>query len=69
MKAGVDLTYVSSFDFQFVVDAWREVVQDDHLTVGRESVLLFDPDAHQSLDGRAARDPAHSRRPDRVFII
>ncbi len=58
------------FDFELVVDARREVVQDDHLGLGPESVLFLDPDSDQSLDARASRDPAHRRnRAVHRFVI
>ena len=62
-------THVAAFDVELVVDAGREVVQDDHLGVGRQSVLLLDADAHQRLDGGAARDAAHARWPDGVLVV
>lgn len=53
------LSHLSSFNFELVVDARREVVQHDHLGLRPESVLLLDAHADQRLDGRAARDAAH----------
>ena len=61
---------LSSFDFEFVVDARREVVEDDHLRLGPEAVLFLDPDPDQGLDARAASDSAHRRdRTVHWFVI
>ena len=48
-----------AFDFQLVIDARGEVVQDDHLRFRPESVFLLDPDPDEGLDARASGDPAH----------
>ena len=50
-----------AFDFQLVIDARGEVVQDDHLRFRPKTVFLLDPDPDEGLDARASGDPAHGR--------
>lgn len=59
---------MSSFDFKFVVNAGREVVQYDHFTVWRKAVLLLDSNADEGLDGSAACDTAHPWPSENVFV-
>ena len=51
--------YLSPFDFEFVVHAGCEVVQDNHLGLWAQPVLLLDAHADQCLDGGAAGDATH----------
>ena len=62
-------TYIAPFDFELVVDTRSEIVQHDHFTVGRQAVLLLDPDPNERFDGSAAGYAAHSRRPDCILIV
>ena len=55
-------SHLSALDLELVVDAGCEVVEDDHLGLGAEPVLLLDPHADQRLDRRGARDAPHRRR-------
>ena len=61
---------LSPFDFELVVDAGREVVQDDHLGLGPESILFLDPNPDEGLDARASRNSAHGgNRAVHRFVI
>ena len=65
-----NVNYLTPFNLEFIVNARREVVKDDHLGLGSQPVLLLDPDSNQRLDARASRDPTHRRNdPLQRFVI
>ena len=46
-----DMHDLTPLDLELVVDARCEIVEDDHLGLGAEAVLLLDSDSNEGLDG------------------
>nr|CAD7460230.1 unnamed protein product [Timema tahoe] len=53
--------HLSSFNLQFIINAGSEVVEDHHLAVWSQTILLFNSDTYQCLDRCAASDTTHAR--------
>ena len=54
-----NMNNLASFDLQFIVYAWGEVMKYYHFGLGSEAVLLLDAHPHQGLDGGRPGDPTH----------